>query len=267
MTSQVIYSPYDELSAFAPNSSSSSSAGNYNQSSVDPAEATLDRAPNSRSPPLQTDNRERRCMSCGTDYSQHHRNRSVRRIDRISSAASLEMRGLLGRKPCLHRFQSPPTLASSNDESELNSERDETEDEPVWIRRSSPLPSRRTERTRRRPDHHHQRRSSKAAGDCDLHKELPIIETSLDDVCRRDDVNRDSVCGKAVAMATRKQAIAEWQIMATVIDRLLFWVFLLATVVTYLVILVGLPLLKRESNDYDMKNESTVSQRTIVRPI
>lgn len=64
-------------------------------------------------------------------------------------------------------------------------------------------------------------------------------------------------------MATRKQAIAEWQVMSTIIDRLLFWVFLLATVVTYVVILVGLPLLKTESSDYDVvKNDSTVNKRT-----
>lgn len=252
MSSQVIYSPYDELSAFATNSSA-----NCEQSSVDPGEL-IDRTPNCQSPAPQTDNRERRCASCGGTDSQH-RTRSIRRVDRISSAASLELRGLLGRKPCLRRFQSQPTSASSNDESELSSERET--DEPVWIRRASLLPS----RTRHHHHHlHHQRRSSKTDDCCDPHKELPIIETSLDD-SGRDDVNRrDFVCVKAVAMTTRKQAIAEWQVMATIIDRLLFWVFLLATVVTYLVILVGLPLLKTESNDYDTINASTVNQRTVV---
>lgn len=256
MSSQIIYSPYDELSAFATNSSA-----NCEQSSVDPDEP-INRTPNCHSPSSQADNRERRCGSCGGTDSQH-RTKSIRRVDRISSAASLELRGLLGRKPCLRRFQSQTTSASSNDESELNSERET--DEPVWIRRASLLPSNRTQRTRHHHHHHHhQRRSSKADDCCDPHKELPIIETSLDDVCRDDANRRDSVCVKAVAMATRKQAIAEWQVMSTIIDRLLFWIFLLATVVAYLVILVGLPLLKTESNDYDTINASTVSQRTVI---
>lgn len=57
-------------------------------------------------------------------------------------------------------------------------------------------------------------------------------------------------CNKAVAMAARKRAIAEWQVMAAIVDRLLFWIFLLATVFTYLVILVGVPLLKSETSEF-----------------
>lgn len=57
-------------------------------------------------------------------------------------------------------------------------------------------------------------------------------------------------CNKAVAMAARKRAIAEWQVMAAIVDRLLFWIFLLATVFTYLVILVGVPLLKSETGEF-----------------
>ena len=51
-------------------------------------------------------------------------------------------------------------------------------------------------------------------------------------------------CRREQSLALRKEIVVEWQTIATVIDRLLFWIFLLATVVAYLVILVFVPMTK-----------------------
>ncbi len=53
-------------------------------------------------------------------------------------------------------------------------------------------------------------------------------------------------CRKEQALAYRKEIVVEWQTIATVIDRLLFWLFLFATVIAYLVILVFVPWTKPE---------------------
>jgi len=52
------------------------------------------------------------------------------------------------------------------------------------------------------------------------------------------------VCSKARALAARKHVIVTWQVMATVIDRLLFWIFFVGTVLAYLIILVFMPMTK-----------------------
>lgn len=73
-------------------------------------------------------------------------------------------------------------------------------------------------------------------------------------------------CNKAVAMTARKRAIAEWQVMAAIVDRLLFWIFLLATVFTYLVILVGVPLMKSETGEFiPLSNEHLVDDYSSSR--
>ena len=51
-------------------------------------------------------------------------------------------------------------------------------------------------------------------------------------------------CRREQSLALRKEIVVEWQTIATVIDRLLFWIFLLATVVAYLVILIFVPMTK-----------------------
>lgn len=51
-------------------------------------------------------------------------------------------------------------------------------------------------------------------------------------------------CRREQSLALRKETVVEWQTIATVIDRLLFWVFLLATIAAYLVILVFVPMTK-----------------------
>ena len=53
-----------------------------------------------------------------------------------------------------------------------------------------------------------------------------------------------SRCRKAEALAWRKSVAVEWQTIAAVVDRLLFWLFLLVTLVAYLVILVIIPYMK-----------------------
>ena len=58
-----------------------------------------------------------------------------------------------------------------------------------------------------------------------------------------DDVALDA-CRKRMALARRKLIVSEWQTIATVIDQLLFWLFLTATIVAYLVIIVIAPYTK-----------------------
>ncbi len=48
-------------------------------------------------------------------------------------------------------------------------------------------------------------------------------------------------CRKEKALFTRRQMVVEWQTIASVIDRLLFWIFLTATGVCYFVILFLIP--------------------------
>ena len=48
-------------------------------------------------------------------------------------------------------------------------------------------------------------------------------------------------CQKEQALTTRKEMIVEWQTIATIIDRLLFWIFFIGTVVAYIVILICVP--------------------------
>ena len=45
-------------------------------------------------------------------------------------------------------------------------------------------------------------------------------------------------CRREKALVARREMVVEWQIIATVIDRLLFWMFLLITIAAYLIILV-----------------------------
>ena len=48
-------------------------------------------------------------------------------------------------------------------------------------------------------------------------------------------------CSKQKALHSRKETIVEWQIIATVLDRLLFWIFLLGTIGSFIVIILVAP--------------------------
>ncbi|ELT91068.1 hypothetical protein CAPTEDRAFT_159244 [Capitella teleta] len=85
------------------------------------------------------------------------------------------------------------------------------------------------------------RRESQKKKDEPQAERVPLRNMS---VCRRT-VNEES-CKKLKALADRKKVIVEWQSIATVIDRILFWIFLLGTVVAYLIILVLVPNSKPE---------------------
>ncbi|CAD5112096.1 DgyrCDS1336 [Dimorphilus gyrociliatus] len=50
-----------------------------------------------------------------------------------------------------------------------------------------------------------------------------------------------AICRKEQALVSRKEMIVEWQTIATVIDRLLFWIFLMATVLSYVIVLLVIP--------------------------
>lgn len=48
-------------------------------------------------------------------------------------------------------------------------------------------------------------------------------------------------CQKEMALMSRREMVVEWQTIATVVDRLLFWIFLIGTIVAYIVILIIVP--------------------------
>lgn len=52
------------------------------------------------------------------------------------------------------------------------------------------------------------------------------------------------ICRKEQALISRREMVVEWQTIATVIDRLLFWVFFMGTIVAYIVILICIPYTK-----------------------
>jgi len=56
--------------------------------------------------------------------------------------------------------------------------------------------------------------------------------------------NTTSECHRAHALFVWKRAIVEWRAMSAVVDRLLFFVFLVATLLIYVTILVVVPMMK-----------------------
>lgn len=57
-------------------------------------------------------------------------------------------------------------------------------------------------------------------------------------------------CRKRKALARRKLIVSEWQTIATVIDQLLFWIFLTATILAYLIIIIIAPYTKPALPDH-----------------
>ena len=53
-----------------------------------------------------------------------------------------------------------------------------------------------------------------------------------------------SSCPKQVALLERRQMVVEWQTIAAVVDRLLFWLFLFGTIAAYVIILFLIPGMK-----------------------
>ncbi len=60
-------------------------------------------------------------------------------------------------------------------------------------------------------------------------------------------------CAKTQTLLARKKIIVEWQTIATIMDRFLFWLFLMGTVVAYIVILVVVPSEKPIAYDEESK--------------
>ena len=58
-------------------------------------------------------------------------------------------------------------------------------------------------------------------------------------------------CPKKAALVERRQMVVEWQTIAAVVDRLLFWIFLLGTLVAYVVILYITPRTKPVYKAFD----------------
>ena len=114
----------------------------------------------------------------------------------------------------------------------------DVDEEPIWILRS-PYNS-----TSNGSSRQHRRYAS--AVNSTGRQLAPEVLSPDDNIVRRrtgrntkDDAT--SGCHRAHALFVWKRAIVEWRAMSAVIDRLLFVVFLVATVVIYLVILVVLP--------------------------
>ena len=72
----------------------------------------------------------------------------------------------------------------------------------------------------------------------------------------------ETPCQKKAALLERRQIVVEWQTIATVVDRLLFWLFLVGTVVAYLVILFLIPYTKPGFNEDDNNSLLHVLQRS-----
>ena len=102
---------------------------------------------------------------------------------------------------------------------------EEEEEEDVWVRRDSVR----------------SRKESLCKGASNLLSSLERVPLRNMSVCYGEEP-----CKKQFALLERKRVIVEWQSVATVIDRVLFWVFLIGTGIAYLVILVIVPHTKPE---------------------
>ena len=58
-------------------------------------------------------------------------------------------------------------------------------------------------------------------------------------------------CPKKAALVERRQTVAEWHTIATVVDRFLFFLFLLGTIIAYIVILFIIPGTKPRYSTFD----------------
>ena len=157
-------------------------------------------------------------------------------------------------------------------------EDEEEEEEAVWLRReeinqepllkkpksSSSPSSSQSNNSRRKVQQHYRNQSFDEIVPADDHADDVTNAPSLPNMPRRgilkhggrknksraktkgDQFARNVAksCRRERSLALRKEIIVEWQTIATVIDRLLFWIFLLATIIAYLVILVFVPMTK-----------------------
>jgi len=117
----------------------------------------------------------------------------------------------------------------------------DVDEEPVWIA-ISPCSS-----TLNDGSSPHRRHASNVRS---ADRQLASEAFRVDNVIRRQritktkDDERTSGCHRAHALFVWNRAIVEWRVMSAVIDRLLFVIFLVATVLIYVVILVILPTMK-----------------------
>ena len=153
-------------------------------------------------------------------------------------------------------------------------EEEEEEEEVVWLRREevnqepllkkSKTSSSQSNRPRRTVQQHYKNQSFEEILPVDDHNDDVTNTSSLPSMPRRgilkhggrnhksraktkgDEFARivAKSCRREQSLALRKEIVVEWQTIATVIDRLLFWIFLLATIIAYLVILVFVPMTK-----------------------
>ena len=132
------------------------------------------------------------------------------------------------------------------------------DDEPIWRRRETLVREQREMLLKNRKEHREQ--STNLADDrpnAEFGSRLPAPasrpvagQSAAAPTChretenlvgRRRDRNERTPCNKHVALMSRREIVVEWQTMALVIDRLLFWIFLMATVAAYVIILFVFP--------------------------
>ena len=102
------------------------------------------------------------------------------------------------------------------------------EEEVIWLRRSECT----DEQTRLMENQ---------PADCDEPRTVEFITPRDEMASSSSDRDLQDDCAKLAALRKRKEMIVEWHVMATVIDRLLFWIFLLGTVLAYIIILIVVP--------------------------
>lgn len=112
----------------------------------------------------------------------------------------------------------------------------QNEDEGTWLREEEIIP----ENTPPQPE------VSDKSPECENNNHFPRQisvktenEKNIDFECKQNDEKWP--CAVYQALLSRKIVVAEWQRIACVIDRFLFWIYFISTIVAYIVILVIIP--------------------------
>ncbi|GAB1603731.1 neuronal acetylcholine receptor subunit alpha-10-like [Argonauta hians] len=112
----------------------------------------------------------------------------------------------------------------------------QNDDEGTWLREEEIIP----ENTPPQPE------VSDKSPECENNNHFPRQisvkrenEKNIDFECKQSDEKWP--CAVYQALLSRKIVVAEWQRIACVIDRFLFWIYFISTIVAYLVILVIIP--------------------------
>lgn len=88
-------------------------------------------------------------------------------------------------------------------------------------------------------------------------------EKNVDFECKQTDEKWP--CAVYQALLSRKIVVAEWQRIACVIDRFLFWFYFISTIVAYVVILVIIPGQRRDAREEAKRvRQNSIFNTTII---